>query len=120
VALGQYNIVLGEVRALFLERPFLEQHFGAATSHCWRAKLLSSLFLLLCFIFKNWARVAFCVLDCFCVAGGGAPLQIKDGPEVPTSLRAVKLLARYLAAPQDKDLVVKTLGEWLTAGQSVN
>jgi hypothetical protein len=39
---------------------------------------------------------------------------------VPTSLRAVKLLARYLAAPQDKDLVVKTLGEWLTAGQSVN
>lgn len=44
--------------------------------------------------------------------------EIKDGPEVPTSLRAVKMLARYLASPQDKDVVVKSLGEWLTAGQS--
>jgi len=47
------------------------------------------------------------------------PHQIKDGPEVPISLRAVKMLARYLSTPADKDLVMQSLGEWLTAGQSV-
>lgn len=38
---------------------------------------------------------------------------------MPISLRAVKMLARYLSTPADKDLVMQSLGEWLTAGQSV-
>jgi hypothetical protein len=45
--------------------------------------------------------------------------QIKDGPEVPISLRAVKMLARYLSSPADKEIAIQSLGEWLTAGQSV-
>lgn len=43
--------------------------------------------------------------------------EIKDGEEVPTSLRAVKMLARYLSSPADKELAVKSLSGWL-AGQS--
>ena len=46
--------------------------------------------------------------------------EIADDPSIATSLQAVKLLARYLSQPQDKEMVLMTLNEWLTGPQTGN
>lgn len=43
--------------------------------------------------------------------------EIKDDAGTPVSLQAVKLLARYLSEPSQKEIVLLTLNEWLTQPQ---
>ena len=40
--------------------------------------------------------------------------EVSDSPSTPSSLQAVKLLARYLSQPQDKEIILMTLNEWLS------
>ena len=46
--------------------------------------------------------------------------EVSDSPSTPSSLQAVKLLARYLSQPQDKEIILITLNEWLSGQQTGN
>jgi hypothetical protein len=83
VALGQYNIVLGEVRALLLERPF-GASLRSGNLALLARKLLSSLLLLFYFIFKKM--------------GGGALLFFVF--LVASAARAAALLCRSRTGPR--------------------
>jgi len=56
------------------------------------------------FVYRSYIALGQCgvVLD-----------EVKDTPETPVSLKAVKLLARYLTLPAEKEEIVSTMEGWL-------
>mmetsp|Transcript_40507 Transcript_40507/g.126708 ORF Transcript_40507/g.126708 Transcript_40507/m.126708 type:complete len:297 (-) Transcript_40507:31-921(-) len=46
--------------------------------------------------------------------------EVGDGADTPVSLQAVKLLARYVSAPESKDMCLLTLDEWLKDASTAN
>lgn len=46
--------------------------------------------------------------------------EVPDSPSTPVALQAVKLLARYLGSAGDREMIMVTLGEWMSDPASSN